>query len=112
MPKSAAHGRRDPEDVPAKRPPARTKERRFDQLFDLATDLLDERLRTGEASPTEVTAVLRYSSERERADIERIKAQTKYLAAQEEKARSEAFREETFQKAMEAMSRYDGSSRM
>lgn len=111
MPKSASHGRRDDEDIPEKRPPARTKERRFDQLYDLAADLLDERLRTGEASPTEVTAVLRYASERERADIARIKAQTKYLQAQEEKARSEAVREELFQAAMEAMSRYDGTAR-
>lgn len=111
MPKSASYGRRDPEDIPKKRPPARTRERRFDQLFDQATDLLDERLRTGEASPTEVTAVLRYASERERADIARIKAQTTYLEAQAEKARSEAVREEMFKKAMDAMSRYDGSSR-
>lgn len=55
--------------------------------------------------------MLRYASERERADIARIKAQTTYLEAQAEKARSEAVREEMFKKAMDAMSRYDGSSR-
>lgn len=81
------------------------------QLGTLAENLVEERMRLGTASPTEVTAALRYTSELEQANLQRIKAQTKYLEAQEEKARSEAVKEELFTNAMEAMSRYDGSNR-
>lgn len=51
---------------------------------------------------------MRYGSEIERANIERIKAHTAYLEAQKAKAESETVREELFQKAMDAMSRYSG----
>lgn len=106
MPKSASSGARNPEDVPPKLPPARTRERRVQQLVKLAEDLVEERLRTGEASPTEVTAVLRYGSALEEANVERIRMHTQYLEAQKAKAESETVREEMFQKAMEAMARY------
>lgn len=65
-------------------------------------------MRRGDASPTEVTAVLRYGSAAEIANVERIKAQTAYLKAQEEKAKSETVRHEMFEEAMEAFSRYSG----
>lgn len=110
MPKSASHGERDPEDVPMKLPPARTRERRTQQLVVLAEDLIEERLRTGRASPTEVTAIIRLGTAQELANIERIRAQTEYLVAQRAKAESETFREAKFQEAMEAMSRYAGDS--
>ena len=110
MPKSAMSGERDPKDVPMKLPPARTRERRTQQLVVLAEDLIEERLRTGKASPTEVTAIIRLGTAQELANVERIKAQTKYLEAQQAKAESETFREEKFQEAMAAMSRYAGDS--
>jgi hypothetical protein len=44
----------------------------------------------------------------EQANIERIKAHTEYLHAQRAKAESETVREDMFQRAMEAMSRYSG----
>lgn len=69
---------------------------------------MEQRLVAGTASPTEVVAVMRYGSEIERANIERIKAHTEYLHAQRAKAESETVREELFQKAMDAMSRYSG----
>ena len=111
MPKSASSSERDPEDIPTRLPPARSRARRAQQLVVLAEGLLEERLRTGSASPTEVTAVLRLGTEMELANIERIKMQTQYLQAQKAKAESETVREELFSKAIEAMSRYDGSNR-
>lgn len=93
-----------------KLPPARTRERRTQQLVNLAEDLVEERLRKGTASPTEVTAVLRLGTAQELANVERIKAQTEYLQAQRAKAESETVREEMFKEAMEAMSRYAGES--
>lgn len=111
MPKSASSPEREPEDVPRRLPPARTRERRTQQLVYLAEDLLEERLRTGKASPTEVTAVIRLGTELEQVNIARIKMHTEYLKAQRDKAESETVREEMFTKAIEAMSRYDGSNR-
>lgn len=106
MPKSAASSEREPEDIPARRPPAKSRVRRAQQLVVLAEDLLEERLRTGSASPTEVTAVLRLGTEIEMANIERVKMQTKYLEAQAAKAESETVREALFTDAIAAMSRY------
>lgn len=93
-----------------RRPPARTRDRRTQQLVVLAEELVEERLRNGTASPTEVTAVLRLGTAQELANVERIKAQTDYLHAQRAKAESETVREEMFKEAMEAMSRYAGDS--
>lgn len=110
VPKSASSSERDPEDIPMRLPPARTRERRTQQLVVLAEDLIEERLRKGTASPTEVTAIIRLGTAQELANIERIKAQTDYLHAQKAKAESETVREEMFKEAMEAMSRYAGDS--
>lgn len=110
MPKSANSGERDLEDIPRQLPPARTRERRTQQLVTLAEGLIEERLRKGTASPTETTAIIRLGTAQELANIERIRAQTEYLVAQRAKAESETFREQKFQEAMEAMSRYAGDS--
>lgn len=108
MPKSASSGRRSEEDIPKKLPPARTRERRVQQLVNLAENLVEERIRNGEASPTEVVSVLRLGTQTELANVERIKAQTAYLEAQRAKAESETVREDMFKRAMEAMGRYAG----
>jgi hypothetical protein len=80
------------------------------QLGLLAEDLLEERVRKGTASPTESVALLKLNSPVEIANLRRIEAQTAYLEAQRAKAESETFREEKFQEAMEAMSRYNGEA--
>jgi len=108
MPKSASSGGRSPEDIPKRLPPARTRERRVQQLVVLAEDLIEERMRNGSASPTEVVAIVRLGTAQELANVERIKAQTEYLQAQRAKAESETFRQEKFDEAMAAMSRYAG----
>ena len=108
MPKSASSGPRSDEEIPKKLPPARTRERRVQQLVNLAENLIEERLRYGTASPTETVAIIRLGTAAEMANLERIKAQTAYLEAQRAKAESETVREELFTKAMAAMSRYQG----
>lgn len=108
MPKSATGGERDPKDVPPKLPPARTRERRVQQLVMQAENLIEERIRLGTASPTEVVAIVRLGTELERANIERIRMHTGYLAAQKAKAESETVKEELFTKAMAAMAKYQG----
>lgn len=111
MPKSASSGERDPEHIPPRLPPARTRERRAHQLVALAEDLLEERLRMGSASPTEVVAAVRLGTAIEQANIERIRMHTEYLAAQKAKAESETVREELFSQAIEAITRYQGGGR-
>lgn len=111
MPKSASSGERSPEEIPKRRPPARTRERRMQQLGELAENLLEERVRKGTASPTESVALLRLNSPTEIANLERIKAQTAYLEAQRAKAESETVRQEMFTEAMEALTRYQGGAR-
>lgn len=108
MPKSASSPERDPKLIPPRLPPARTRERRAGQLVSLAENLLEERLRAGTASPTEVVAAVRLGTQIELANIERIKAHTEYLQAQRAKAESETVREELFTQAMDAMRRYQG----
>ncbi len=108
VPKSANPGGRSEEEMPIKLPPARTRERRTQQLVGLAEELVEERIRKGTASPTEVVAVLRLGTAQEEANIQRIKAQTAYLEAQKAKAESETVREEMFTRAMDAMQRYQG----
>lgn len=78
------------------------------QLGQLAEDLLEERVRKGIASPTETVALLKHNSPREQEDLKRIRAQTAYLVAQRKKAEAETIREDMFQRAMDAMSRYAG----
>ena len=97
MPKSASSSERDPNEIPAKLPPARTRDRRTQQLVFQAENLIEERIRKGTASPTETVAILRLGSEVERANIDRIRAHTAYLEAQRAKAESETVREEMFQ---------------
>lgn len=109
MPKSTSSSERDPEDIPIKLPPARTRDRRVQQLVMQAENLIEERIRKGTASPTEVVAIVRLGTELERANIERIRAHTEYLAAQKAKAESETVREELFTEAMKAMTRYQPS---
>lgn len=77
------------------------------QLGSMAEALVEERIRNGSASPTEVTTVLRYTSTLEEANIARIKAQTAYLEAQRAKAESETVRQDMFDRAMEAFTRVD-----
>ena len=108
MPKSASSPERDPKDIPPKLPRARTRERRVNQLVVQAEALVEERIRSGTASPTEVVAILRLGTEMERASVERIKMQTEYLQAQKAKAEAETVRETLFTDAIAATSRYQG----
>lgn len=108
MAKSDGHGESPSEEMPKRRPPARTRRRRVQQLVGYAEELVEHRLINKTASPTEVVAVLRMGTESELANIERIKANTAYLNAQREKAEAETLRDSLFTDAMEAMSRYQG----
>ena len=108
MPKRPSNPERDPDNVPPRLPPARTDERRAQQLVGLAQGLIEERMRDGSASPTELVAVLRWGTALEKANVERVKAHTQYLEAQRAKAEAETNQEQLFKDALEAMTRYQG----
>ena len=108
MPKSSSSPHRDDREIPKRLPPAKNRERRVQQLVLQAENLIEERIRKGTASPTEVVAIIRLGTEYEQANVERIRAQTEYLVAQKAKAESETVREELFTNAMKAMSTYQG----
>lgn len=110
VPKQAASQPRDPDSVPPRRPPARNRDRRVRQLAAYAEDLLEERLRNGTASPTEVVAALRFASEHELASVERIRANTELMKAQREKAMAETANEELMTNAIAAITKYRGDS--
>lgn len=110
MPKSAGSAPRNPEDIPMRLPPARTPERRRQQLVGLAQDLIEERMMNGTASPTEVTAILRWDSEIEQANVARVRKHTEYLEAQRAKAESETVRQDMLTEAMAALQRYRGEN--
>ena len=108
MSNSAGADDTPPEVVPIRRPPARTRRRRVQQLVSIAEDLLEERMLNKKASPTEVVAILRLGTESELANVERIKAQTEYLHAQRAKAEAEMLNDSLFSDAMEAIAKYQG----
>lgn len=108
MPRQSSNPGRSPEEIPEALPPARTRERRVQQLVLQAENLIEERIRKGTASPTEVVAIVKLGTEMERATVERVRMQTEYLKAQKAKAESETVREELFTKAIAAMTRYQG----
>ena len=110
MPKSASSPERDPNLIPTRMPPAKSRERRVQQLVGLAEGLLEERLMNGTASPTETVAILRLGTEYEQANLERVKAQTAYLQAQRDKVQSDAVREAQFEEVKAAFKKYQGES--
>ena len=108
MPKPSKKQQGERETPPPPMTPARTRERRHQQLIVQAEALVEERLRDGSASPTEVVAILKLGTEYERANIARIEAQTEYLRAQRAKAEAETLNEKMFKEAIDAMSLYSG----
>lgn len=90
--------------------PATSREARQAQLENLALDLIEKRLRSGEAGPQETTLFARAAMTRGRieelrisADIELMSAKKKYMESQEEL-------QKMFKNAVAAMEgvRYDG----
>lgn len=75
-----------------------------------AQDLVEERIQNKTASPTEVVAILKFGSEYEQLNLERIRAQTELMKAQREKSVAETVSGEMFKDAMDAIVKYQGRS--
>lgn len=94
-----------PSDIPRVDRPALTPESRENQLIALAIDCVEERLRAGTASPSEIVHFLKLASTREKEksqeEIKLLKAKTKAIESSEENSR-------LYKEAIEAMHRYAG----
>lgn len=89
-----------------RRPPAKTPEAREKQLISLAVDLAEQQLTSGTASAQVITHYLKLATEREKAEVDRIKNDNRLTDAKIEQIASVARQEELYKKALIAMSSY------
>ena len=92
------------------RSPARSPQERENQLIELAVDLTENQLRTGEASAQVITHYLKLGSSRERLEQQRLKNEVALLQTKRETLESEQRTEALIQDAMKAFRIYSGNS--
>lgn len=90
------------------RPPALTPEARENQLIALAVDLAEQQLRDGTASSQVISHFLKLGSTRAELEKEKLRSENELSRAKAEALRSQERQDEMFQKAIEAMRRYQG----
>lgn len=88
--------------------PGRTLEARENQLILLATNLVEERLRNGTASSSEIIHYLKLGSTRERLEQERIRHENELADAKREKIHSDRQSAERLEEALKAFRSYAG----
>lgn len=89
-------------------PPARSPEEREMQLTALAYDLVEQRLRTGEATSQETTFFLKLGGTREQLEREKLRQENLLLVARQEQIGQANKMEELLEKAMKAFKGYSG----
>lgn len=100
--------RKSDEPEKKRRPPAATPEGRENQLVSLAYDAAEKQLRDGSASSQVITHFLKYGSERERLERERLSHENALLVAKAEAMASAKRVEELYETALNAMRSYAG----
>lgn len=93
-----------------RRPPAKTPEAREQQLISLAVDLAEQQLASGTASAQVITHYLKLATEREKAEVSRIKKDNQLTDAKIEQMASVARQEELYKEALSAMRAYSGQT--
>lgn len=94
--------------MPKNRPPAMTPEARENQLIALATDLAEQQLIDGTASPSVITHFLKLASTRQQLELEKMRSETELLRAKADAVQSNQRSEELYAEAIAAMRRYSG----
>lgn len=89
-------------------PPAKTRDGREHQLTNLAYDLVEQRLRNGDATSQETTYFLKAGSATAQLEKEQLAARVELLQGQIEQLRSNARLEEKYDAAIAAMRSYSG----
>lgn len=90
------------------RPPARTPEERQNQLVSLSYDAAEQQIREGRATSQLLTHFLKLGTERERLEIERVRGENELLKAKVDALASAKRMDELYDKALKAMSAYQG----
>jgi len=100
--------RRD-ENPSAKRPPARTPQGRENRLVDLAFEVAEDQLLSGNASSQVITSILKWGTEQTRLERLKLEQEAKLREAQVDRLESEARVEELYRDAMDAFRGYQPS---
>lgn len=98
----------DPISSRTHRAPAKTPEDRENQLASLAFDLVEQRLREGNASSQETIWALKLGSTREAIEKEKIRNENALLATKKEIMESQKAVEALYHEALDAMRAYSG----
>ena len=93
---------------PRKIRPAFTPDAREKQMIALAVDLAEKQLREGTASSQVITHYLRLGSSKEKAELEKLKAENELLRIKAESIQAAQRDEELYEKVLEAMWSYSG----
>lgn len=89
--------------------PALSQEAREQQLAALAMDLLEERLRNGEATSQEIVYCLKAASQKEKLEKDILEKQKDLIGAKTESLQSTKRIESLYAEAMNAMRKYSGA---
>lgn len=98
----------DSEPKRPRRPPAKTREGRENQMIALAVELAEQQLVNGTASAQVITHYLKLGSTRERLEQAKLSKDVELLTARTEAIASGQRVEELYGKAIEAMQIYGG----
>lgn len=90
-------------------PPAMTPEDRENQLISEATALAEQKILDGTASTQLIVHYLKLGSEKARLENEKLKKENELLQAKTEDLQSRKRSEELYERALEAMRRYNGT---
>lgn len=82
--------------------------RRENQLIALAVDLAEKQLAEGSASAQVICHYLKMGSEKERLEMERLKAENELLKAKRDSLKSAHRLEDLYVEAIAAMKKYSG----
>lgn len=92
----------------AKTRPALSLEARESYLISLAEDLAEQQLRDGTASSQLITHYLKLGSTRERLEKKLLAEQVELASAKRDNIKAQARQDEIYEKALQAMKRYNG----
>lgn len=98
------------DDLPKSRSRSRatTPEARENELVSLAYDLAEKQLRDGTASAAVISSLLKYGSQRERAEREKLLGENSLLKARVEQLASSSRSEDLAAEALKAFRGYSG----
>lgn len=91
-------------------PPATTEKAREDQLIAKAFNLVEQRMDDGSITGGELVQIIKWGSERERMEKEKLSRELALMEAKTEALQSSKNMEKLFTDAIEAMKTYRGST--